>query len=290
MSGTSALTINKLEIPFDSFDMLHLPKSKLTVLVHFFNEEFLLPQWLSHHTKLFDHGIMVDYSSTDRSIEIIKEMAPTWEIVQSKNEWFDAEAIDAEMMDYEETVTGWKMVLNVTEFLFVSNLRSRLNTKEDMLRFKGYQINDTEEEKEAGFDNSCPLILQRFNGCIDPWRHRIIHRRPNGGYYVGRHYETPGLKRNPLVKQHHGKIPFGDGLYLLWYRFAPYNEQIPRKLQISERIPQSSIDKGFGWNHWHLTEEKIEKRWREQLPHCRDIREDSAIMQEYLQLTQGTPV
>lgn len=267
--------------------MLHLSKRRLTVLAHFFNEEFLLPHWLSHHTKLFDHGIMVDYNSTDRSVEIIKEMAPTWEVVQSRNKWFDAEVVDAEMMEYEETVSGWKMVLNVTEFLLLSDLRSRLVPTEEMLLFQGYQINDTPKEREMGFDHTRPLILQRFNGCVDPWRNRIIHRKPNGGYFVGRHYNTPGLTPNPLVKEHHGEIPFGEGLYLIWYRFAPYNEQVPRKIQISRRIPQSSIDKGFGWHHWHLTKTKIEDRWKQALPQCKDIREDPAIMREYLQLTQG---
>ena len=52
-----------------------------TVLTHFYNEEYLLPWWLSHHKKIFDHGILIDYHSTDRSREIIKAICPTWEII-----------------------------------------------------------------------------------------------------------------------------------------------------------------------------------------------------------------
>ena len=52
-----------------------------TVVTHFFNEEYLLPWWLEHHKKYFDHGVMIDYNSTDSSVEIIKKICPTWTIV-----------------------------------------------------------------------------------------------------------------------------------------------------------------------------------------------------------------
>ena len=49
---------------------------KTTVITHFWNEEILLPYWLKHHLELFDHGILINYRSTDKSVEIIKELAP----------------------------------------------------------------------------------------------------------------------------------------------------------------------------------------------------------------------
>lgn len=67
---------------------------KKTVLCHFYNEEWLLPWWLNHHKQFFDHGIMINYQSTDRSAEIIKEICPTWDIVQSKNLYFLPEDVD----------------------------------------------------------------------------------------------------------------------------------------------------------------------------------------------------
>jgi len=72
-----------------------------TVICHFYNEEFLLPWWLNHHRSIFDHGIMINYHSTDRSVEIIRELCPTWEIRYSRNIDFHAEKIDLEVMDYE---------------------------------------------------------------------------------------------------------------------------------------------------------------------------------------------
>ena len=50
-----------------------------TVISHFYNEEYLLPWWLMHHTKLFDHGILINKGSTDRSAQISKRFAPYWE-------------------------------------------------------------------------------------------------------------------------------------------------------------------------------------------------------------------
>lgn len=260
-----------------------------TVLVHFYNEEWLLPHWLDHHARIFDHGILVNYGSTDKSVEIIKKMTPHWIVVDSKNKMFDAELCDLEMMEHERTVSGWKMVLNVTEFLFTSNLKSKLKRLEkhnvSMIRSVGYQINDRNDEEH--FDNGRPLILQRFNGCLDKWRFRIIHNHADGAYYVGRHFDTPQLKRNIYISECHETIPVSDdNLYTFWYRFAPFKEQLPRKIQISDRIPDSDKKKGYGWNHWDLDEQKLFLRWQKELPHCDDIRKISGVSKEYENLKE----
>ena len=90
---------------------------KLTLLSHFYNEEYLLPWWLKHHSKIFTDAILIDYNSTDRSVEIIKEYCPTWKVFKSKNEYFDAILVDQEIMEYEQTIDGYKICLNTTEFI-----------------------------------------------------------------------------------------------------------------------------------------------------------------------------
>jgi hypothetical protein len=67
----------------------------------------------------------------------------------------------------------------------------------------------------------------------------------------------------------------------LWYRFAPFHEQIPRKLQASPRIPKKDKEKGYSWNHIDLTPEKIEERWKKELPLCKNILEDPKLLFEY---------
>ena len=91
---------------------------KTTLITNIYNEEYLLPLWLEHHKNMFDHGIIIDYRSTDRSVEICKEICPTWEVRTSKNEKFGANENDEQFMEIENTLSGIKMILNTTEFLY----------------------------------------------------------------------------------------------------------------------------------------------------------------------------
>ena len=90
---------------------------KKTILCHFYNEEYLMPWWLKHHREIFDHGVMIDYHSTDRSVEIIKELCPTWDIITSRNPDFQADNCDAEVNDIERQIDGWKICLCMPEMI-----------------------------------------------------------------------------------------------------------------------------------------------------------------------------
>lgn len=48
--------------------------TKVILLSNIYNEEYLLPFWCTHHKSMFDHAVIVDYGSTDKSIDIIKEI------------------------------------------------------------------------------------------------------------------------------------------------------------------------------------------------------------------------
>lgn len=70
---------------------------KKTVICHIYNEEVYLPYWLSHHRDIFDHGIMVDYNSTDSSLDIVRTLTPHWEIRKSKTpDVFACDNVDTE--------------------------------------------------------------------------------------------------------------------------------------------------------------------------------------------------
>lgn len=155
----------------------------INVVIGTYNEEFMLPHWLEHHVPLFDKGIILDYKSTDSTLDIIKKYAPDWTVITAKNyQWFDAEVNDKEMMECEEKLPGWKICLNTTEFILTHNFREKIKELERKkikeARFFGYQINDTIKEKEnKTFDKNKNIILQRFNGKPDIFRHRIIHKK-----------------------------------------------------------------------------------------------------------------
>jgi hypothetical protein len=83
-----------------------------TVLTHFYNEEYLLPIWLEHHKKIFDFGILIDYNSTDRSVEICKNICPHWQVFSSMNEYFEAHSNDSEIEFYEKQIPGFRIALS----------------------------------------------------------------------------------------------------------------------------------------------------------------------------------
>ena len=91
--------------------------TKTTLLTNVFNEEYLLPFWLHHHKNMFDEIIIIDYNSTDKSMDICKSICPDCIIIKTRNEYFDAEKIDEEFMSIENQIEGIKIVLNTTEFL-----------------------------------------------------------------------------------------------------------------------------------------------------------------------------
>ena len=77
----------------------------------------MLKWWIPHHTELFDEGILINHSSTDGSVDICRSIAPHWRVIDTEFTDFNATKNDLEVMKHEATVDGWKMVLNVTEFL-----------------------------------------------------------------------------------------------------------------------------------------------------------------------------
>ena len=91
--------------------------NKTTLLTNIYNEEYLLPFWLNHHKNMFDDIIIIDYNSTDKSIEICKNICPNCKIITTRNQYFKAIDIDTEFMDIENNIDGIKIVLNTTEFL-----------------------------------------------------------------------------------------------------------------------------------------------------------------------------
>lgn len=76
-----------------------------------------MPHWVKHHRKIFPNAVLVDYHSTDKSVEIISKLAPTWRVITSSNRIFDASKVDEEIMKIEASVSGAKVVINTTDFL-----------------------------------------------------------------------------------------------------------------------------------------------------------------------------
>jgi len=237
---------------------------KTTIITHFWNEEALLPFWLKHHRELFDHGVLIDYHSTDSSREIIKELVPTWEVHTTRNTEFWPAPCDDEVQSYELQHPGWKLALNVTEFLFLSSLIGFLKDFQwefpdaNGVRTTGMIMVDSAAEQATPLDPNKPLVLQRAHGYIEwhrrncitqnvyPSRCRFLHRRQKGGYSPGRHfihdYTTLDVINNNLGQpqlMHYGAHQLTGvhpHLYLCWYgKFSPYEQIKKRYLNLNKK-------------------------------------------------------
>lgn len=165
----------------------------ITLISHIYNEEFLLPFWLEHHSKIFKNGIIIDYLSDDASVSIIKKLCPTWKVIQTINTIdgnpnFDPGLVDEEVMEIEKNINNYKICLNTTEFLFINNDEFKFETNSincyAIKVFTGCCTNDLFIPKNCNelFENM-DLIesLNKTRGS------RFFHNDKNLDYHKGRH-------------------------------------------------------------------------------------------------------
>lgn len=197
---------------------------KKTLLCHFYNEEWLLPWWLTHHRQYFDHGIMINYHSTDSSVDIIQKLCPTWDIITSQNLIFNPEPVDDEVEEIEKNLSGWRVCLNVPEFL-VGNYDRLIETSAptniyvETITFiePGTKDNPSIFNQEESLINQCHWAI--------PYQirsSRSIHNYPVK-YPEGRHYPQLGTY-NDLKLYYYG-----------WASLAPAS--IKRRMQIQTKTP-----------------------------------------------------
>jgi len=265
-----------------------------TAIMTFYNEEYYLPWWIKHHSKLFDNGILIDYHSTDRSYEICKDLCPPhWKIVKSMYDDFDPFTLDLEFQFYESTVSGFKMPLTTAEFLFVpaalDNIdRFCIDQKVDYFRTYGVCMVDTNTEELPTYDKQ--LYAQKYHGMINgyigpPYNplpnyfacffSRYYHNNTFGAYATGRHFLIP-----PLAPKFYKEYQALD-IFTLKYKYSPWNPTtIARIQQFKDRIPQSALDDGKSGTHC-LPEEAYISEYNHYLSTADDLRKDPIFLNAY---------
>lgn len=238
---------------------------KKTVISAFRNEEYLLPWWLKHHKKMFDHGIMINCDSNDNSVNIIKDICPDWEIRDSIFDVFGAYQNDIEVEEIEKSVVGWRIFLNTTEFLMGD---MSLLDKQSNPHPIGYQIPAmvmVDNEPDNLPDQKRDIIDQKRYGIhynedgFRIRRARLLHDKDGHKYTLGRHYEPYNT----------------EDFILLWYGWSPFNEEtIKRKVNIQNRIPKEDFSRGFSLEH-RISVEELNNQYKTKfLPMARDLTED----------------
>jgi hypothetical protein len=206
-----------------------------TLITHIFNEEFLLPFWINHHKGKFDNVIVIDYNSTDASLEIIREMAPEWQVITSPTHFFDAQLLDEFITTLESKIKGNKLVLTITEFL-IGDPRS---VKQEKLVIPSTELICLPGEVE--FDSSRPFHDQIRIGI--PYLSEMPTRKIGRGRLL--HYGTYDY---PLGR--HFDYQIGAGLLIYRVASCLVNEaMILRRLQIQSKIQKSEQEKGHGSQH-----------------------------------------
>jgi len=225
-------------------------------IIHIYNEEYLLPFWLNHHKDIFDKIVIIDYQSTDNSIEICKSIIPDCIIVNSRNKEFKAQDVDSEVMDIENTFDNcFKICLNITEFLITYGKKKN----ECRILFEKYKnINITFK-----LNNYVPLTLKEIDPknnnelfqimCHDDVKfandiktkkgirnYRYFHNYKNGNYDLGRHNSFNYIDGNES----------SDFDIISLYLYPMNNKFMARKMQIKTRIPEYDIINGFGFQHF----------------------------------------
>lgn len=244
------------------------------VICHFYNEEYLLPFWLNHHVKIFDHGVMINNGSTDRSVEIIKKIAPNWDVIDSNLAGFDALMLDFIVQKEEARFDCWKICLNVSEFL-VGDIGKIINDADKhgctAMETAPYIMFDPEididplegksliSQKPFGFydswlydfimrDQKIRKIILLFMGKVN-WskrRARLFHKHQIGGYSVGRHNWAYMTRQNKNLK-------------LYWYGYSPNTVKfINRKKSFGATLPKGELKIG---QHHRLTDKKYKKNY-----------------------------
>lgn len=236
-----------------------------TIISHFYNEEYLLPAWLKHHKQIFDNGILIDYHSTDKSVAICLDICPHWQVIPSKNKCFDAQAVDQEVMHIERDVQGWRMCLNVTEFL----------TGDISL------LSDTPEPTQ--WRVPCVALVG------DQWGEQFVmdHTLLDHAQW-GIHYEHD-FRLRAARSIHNYEVMYDVGrhfwdynttqLCVAWAGFWPWNAQtVTRKLQIQTQIPDTDKQQHRGIHHL-ITDAALHEWWKTTWrPKCVDV---STLIQHY---------
>jgi hypothetical protein len=212
---------------------------------------------------MFDNAVLINYGSSDRSVEIIRELAPHWQIVNSKNTQHDAKLVDQEVMEIEMQLHGWKMCLNTTEFLVgcprkeimsqrkktlgIStsgrllidlNPKTELKESDSLVEEKSWGLSEDEYKlllKSHALDGMNEILRST---CHPGYRKRLLHRSDSGRYHIGRH--------NWDVQN----VVYQPSLSVWWCGLSPWNERgRARKANMKSRIPKSDFAQGFGVQH-----------------------------------------
>lgn len=266
------------------------------ITMKFYNEEFLLPFWLKHHREMFDTGILINWHSTDNSVDICKELVPDWKIITPKGKTFSTVNGDEESTKAERLLGKmWKCSLNATEFFLCSNMDTLIqvatsNKYRVVYPARVAVLVDKPDSIGRTIDQDKSLILQCKEGIITPCRrkiaglkdikpyvydglkldgdgnwtcvhHRVFHNHEHGRYTKGFH------------RSKHANHLIGSDYMIAWFLYAPWEQVRHRIYQWKGQKPESDLKKGWGTHHFR-TPKQVDERFDDISWRMEDISRD----------------
>jgi nucleoside-diphosphate-sugar epimerase/2-polyprenyl-3-methyl-5-hydroxy-6-metoxy-1,4-benzoquinol methylase len=255
--ATTVLT-NPFDPPKLPLVTLAPARRRVALVSHFYNEELLLPYFINQHASMFDAAVLIDCGSTDKSVEVIKRLAPsTWRVVRSNYpDVFHFRLVDEEVTKWENTFPGWwKVTLTTTEFLVHHDLRGYLHRLENTPRYQNVSAFRLRSLEIVGTDD-VPLgrfaqLAQQRSEYLAPrgqtpfnyttqysrFLHRVDYPTKNR-YHAGRH-SLKGLVVASMLEEG----------FISKFKYSPWPQMLARKLQIGPRIPKEHFRIGAGIQH-----------------------------------------
>ena len=235
-------------------------RRNVTMVTHFRNEEMLMPFFIIQHAPLFDRVVAIDFLSSDRSVQMLRDYAPaSWMIVESETGLeFDAEKTDAQVVTWERKYPDdWVIALTTTEFLIHPRLRFDLYTRQQTNSGPFIIVNPA--IVMVGYDgvplqHFTSLIKQRYvfrpgnhfdHTITASWADRVFHYGTSNTYWyaLGRHAYLPhaGQPEAP-----HPRNPDG---FIAKFSWTPWPEQGLRKIEMGRTISANDRKMGYGSQH-----------------------------------------
>jgi hypothetical protein len=215
-----------------------------TVISSFYNESYMLPWWLKHHRKIFDHGVLFNNRSTDDSVVLVKRYCPTWEVIHLPPEGLRFTEGDAAMMAIERVTPGYKITLTTAEFFMDGGIDAHLKDEPTIIAIPEVIMADCAPEDAP--TQTRALVKQKRMGVLVPNVHRIFHNHPDGQYSAGRH--SSFLPGDRLITDS----------CIFWYKHGPWTEEfIQRKLGFIKTVRPEDLVAGQG-GHYLWTREEMD--------------------------------
>ena len=272
VSATSSSTFFAHRSPFDSSR-----EQRVVLVVPFQNEELLLPYFIHHHASMFDHVVLIDLDSTDNSVAVIQQYAPsTWQVVrpqttnnhsestifpQTNRRWTQT-LVDEEVVWWENQFRGcWKLSLTVTEFVVHPNFRLFLNelsaSSSHAFRMRALQVvghdadDDVDDNKNDSWIPHVSLLVQRQEYAM------FQHEVRDGAYaYLNKYSRF--LHRYDRLKGLHRESKKEQGSH---FRYEPgrHNLTNAQSETPSTVLPEGFLVK-FLFSPWKLLKQRREAR------------------------------